>query len=94
MTGTSVCFSQPPVLSQEIISLDRADLPQVPDGQLLLGAGFVDVKGKVEVLVQGSWRSPDNRGQGRLESMRGNTATEVLVTVIKVWNPGTQSPRR
>lgn len=72
----------------------RVDLPQVPDGQLLLGAGFVDVKGKEEVLVQGSWRSLDHRGQGRLESMRGNTATEVLVTVIKVWNPGRQSPRR
>ena len=50
----------------------RADLPQGPDGLLFWGAGFVDVKGRVEVLVQGSRRSFDHRGQGRPESVRGN----------------------
>lgn len=60
----------------------RADLPQVPDGLLFWGAGFVDVKGRVEVLVQGSCRSFDHRGQGRPESVRGNTQPQ---RPLKSW---------
>ena len=72
------CMMPPHTTAQGL----RADLPQVPDGQLLLGAGFVDVKGKLEVLGQGSWRSLDHRGQGRPESMRGNMQHQRL---LKSW---------
>lgn len=52
-----------------------AGLPWVPDRHELLGAGFVCVKGRVGIPVQGIWRNLDHTGQGKPESMRGSVET-------------------